>query len=391
MNPADGRISARGYIAACAIGIGSSWNIANVGPAADLMADHYGIAIAAVGLFTTMVFAGEFVAMATIGRLLAMISAKQLGVISLVVCIAGNLASLADGDVEVVLALRLLIGIGVGLGFVCGTVYVQQLGGTALHQGVYGGVSLAAGGSAVAIVPVLTSELDWTAPFVFAAAAGAVSLAPALAGTSVDRMPLQREAAFVRLLANWRLIRFALVHAASFGLSIVLSNWVVTILTGKGDYSESAAGAVGAVILVLGILSRPGGGLLVHLRPQRARELLVAMAVAGACGSLLLGLAPALPLALLATTMIGIASGAPFGPLVSGIGRTFPMSPGAAFGAMNMLALVVITLGTPLIGLTFDMPGEGLIGFAAAAGLWVVAGLALPTKAMLDPPEADSR
>jgi MFS family permease len=381
-----GALDRRDFLAACAIGVGASWNIANVGPAADEVAAHYGVAVAVVGFFTTAVFAGEFISMSTIGRLLASRGARQLGAGAVVLCIAGNLLTLLGGGVGVALALRLLVGIGVGYGFVCGTVYVQQLGGGALHQGLYGGVSLAAGGAAVAAVPLLAGSLGWEAPFVFAAVAGAVTLPLAVLGSDVRPAGGKRETPFFTLLGDRRLIRFALVHSASFGLSIVLSNWVVNVLTGSGGYASGTAGLIGAMILVLGIFSRPGGGLLVHLRPAWARALLVATLAAGATGSLLLGVAPALPLALLGSLLVGIASGAPFGALVAGIGRAFPESPGSAFGAMNTYALVLIIVATPLVGLTLSLPGHGLIGFAAAAAFCLLAGLFLPAQELLEPP-----
>lgn len=387
--PAAGAIDRRGYLAACAIGIGCSWNIANVGPAADQVADHYAVAVAAIGFFTTAVFAGEFVSMSTIGRLLSRRGPRDLGVAAVALCVAGNLLTLLGGGIAPALALRLLVGIGVGYGFVCGTVYVQRLGGTALHQGIYGGVSLAAGGAAVALVPPLTGSLGWEAPFVSGAVAGAAMLPLAFLGRELRPAGGGggREVPFFELLGDPRLIRFALMHSASFGLSIVLANWVVNVLTARGGYSEETAGLIGAAILVLGIFSRPGGGLLVHLRPARARALLASTVAFGAAGSLLLGIAPALPLALLGSFLVGIASGAPFGALVDGISRVFPDSPGAAFGAMNTYALTLIIVGTPLVGITLSLPGDGLIGFAAAAGLCLIAGLFLPAQDLLEPPD----
>ncbi len=382
-----GAVNRRDFVAACAIGVGCSWNIANVGPAADQVAAHYGVAVAVVGFFTTAVFGGEFIAMATIDRMLARLGAKWLGVLAVALCVAGNLVTLLGGGVGLALLVRLIVGVGVGWGFVCGSAYVQRSGGGALHQGIYGGVSLAAGGSAVAIVPALTGSLDWRAPFLFAAIAGAATLPLVFAGTAVrPAAGHPRERSAYELIRDPRLVRFALVHSASFGLGIILSNWVVNVLSGEGGYSESGAGLIGAMILVLGIFSRPGGGLFVHLRPQRARALLIAVLSAGAVGSVLLGLAPALPLALLATLFIGFSSGAPFGTLVAGIGRVFPDSPGAAFGAMNTYALALIIVGTPLVGLTLSLPGHGLIGFAACGAFCVIAGLFLPPQKLLEPP-----
>ena len=53
---------------------------------------------------------------------------------------------------------------------------------------------------------------------------------------------------------------------------------------------------------------------------------------------------------------------------------------------MNTYALALIIVATPLVGVTLSLPGDGLIGFAAAAGLCLLAGLFLPPQALLEPP-----
>jgi hypothetical protein len=40
----------------------------------------------------------------------------------------------------------------------------------------------------------------------------------------------------------------------------------------------------------------------------------------------------------------------------------------------------VILAGTPLVGLTFALPGRGRIGFVAVAVLWAASLLALPRR-----------
>jgi tRNA (cmo5U34)-methyltransferase len=49
--------------------------------------------------------------------------------------------------------------------------------------------------------------------------------------------------------------------------------------------------------------------------------------------------------------------------------RLRPDAPAAAVGLVNMLAAVTILVGTPLLGLTFSLPGDGRIGFLAVAVL----------------------
>ena len=91
--------------------------------------------------------------------------------------------------------------------------------------------------------------------------------------------------------------------------------------------------------------------------------------VAGGLGLALLALAKPLPVAVLGAAIVGIASGIPFAPSFAGAQRLRPDAPGAAVGFVNMMAAITILVGTPLLGLTFYLPGEGRIGFLVVAGL----------------------
>ena len=53
-----------------------------------------------------------------------------------------------------------------------------------------------------------------------------------------------------------------------------------------------------------------------------------------------------------------------------------PDAPGAAIGFVNLIAAVTILVGTPLLGLTFSLPGDGRIGFAIVAALVALTPLA---------------
>ena len=55
-----------------------------------------------------------------------------------------------------------------------------------------------------------------------------------------------------------------------------------------------------------------------------------------------------------------------------------PEAPGAAIGMVNMFAAVTILVGTPLVGLTFSLPGDGRIGFLVIAALWAATALVVP-------------
>ena len=50
----------------------------------------------------------------------------------------------------------------------------------------------------------------------------------------------------------------------------------------------------------------------------------------------------------------------------------------AAVGAMNIYPAAAIVVATPLIGLTFGLPGNGRLGFIVLAALWALAAWATP-------------
>ena len=63
------------------------------------------------------------------------------------------------------IAARAIVGIGTGLAFVSGSALVRESGGSPLAQGVFGGISLAPAGVALAVVPQLEHVLGWRAPY----------------------------------------------------------------------------------------------------------------------------------------------------------------------------------------------------------------------------------
>jgi nitrate/nitrite transporter NarK len=117
---------------------------------------------------------------------------------------------------------------------------------------------MAGGGLAVALLPLWAS---WRTPFVSAAVvAAAGALLVAVAPREERRPPHAQERATV---VDRRLLPLGAIHAASFGLSVVLGNWVVTLLHRAGGVSEHTAGIAGGLVLFLGLGSRPLGGRLI--------------------------------------------------------------------------------------------------------------------------------
>jgi predicted MFS family arabinose efflux permease len=180
------------------------------------------------------------------------------------------------------------------------------------------------------------------------------------------------------LLRDARLYRLCVVYMASFGLVVVLGNWIVPLLSRAGGYSEELAGGIGSLILLGGVVSRPLGGWITRNRPEHVPAALTASFLASAGGTLLLAWAGPPGFSVVAALVVGLASGIPFAASFGAAARLRPDAPAAAVAMVNMAANLVVVAGTPLLGLTFSLPGDGQIGFLAAAALWGAAVLAVP-------------
>lgn len=298
------------------------------------------------------------------GRAIDRYGARAMGFASLAAIVAGNGIALADRSFWVALAGRAVMGLGTGTGFVAGSDYVRSVGGSPTRQGIYGGASIAGAGLALAIVPQLGG---WRAPYLSALA---IAVAVALVLAVAPPLPRTARSRPLSILRDRRLLRLGLLHSSSFGLGIVAGNWVVTLLE-HGGHGHRVAALAGALTLLAGLVTRPLGGML--SRPWRAVPVSL---VGGAIGCALLATPSPLPVLALGALLVGLAAGMPFAPVFTGAAQLRADAPAAAVGVANGVANLAILVGTPLVGLTFSLPGDGRIGFALL-GVASLAGLLL--------------
>jgi MFS family permease len=353
-----------------ALGFAVGWNVANIGAVAGPLSDAYDVPLAAVGLLTTALFVTHFASQIPGGRLVDRLGARRAGLGAIAVLLAGNGLALAAASFPLALVARLVIGLGTGVGFVAGSDYVRSATASPTAQGLYGGSTIGGGGVALAIVPLLAG---WRAPYASAAVVAA-ALAGVLATAPADerRQRATADAAAAPVVRDRRLYPLAVLHTASFALSVIAGNWIVDLLDDHGR-SRRLAGAVGALVLLLGLPTRPLGGWIVRSRPARVRAVLAGSIAAGAAGLAVLAIPAPLPLLVAASALAGLAAGIPFAPAFSGAQQLRPDAPAAAVGFVNAVATLAIVAGTPLIGLTFSLPGDGRIGFAVLAAFWLAA------------------
>ena len=369
----------------CAAGLASGWNVGNIGAVATQLSTSYGVGLATVGLFTTALFVTHLLLQVPAGRASDRYGERRVALVGLAIIVCFNALALIGPYPALAVVARTLVGVGTGLAFVSGSAYVRVQGGSPFAQGLFGGVALGGGGLALAIVPSVEDAIGWRAPWVTAIVVGAAGLVIlAAAPKDVARTRTARpETTPAGVMRERRLYRLAVLYAASLGLSIVVGNWVVTLLHRNGGLSKSTAGLVGALTLVLGVATRPLGGWILHERPRWVRAAVAGSLVAGALGTVALTVSKPIGLAVVGAALIGLAAGIPFAPSFTGAALMRPDAPAAAVGFVNGAAAFVTLVGTPLIGLTFSLPGDGRLGFAILAAGWLVALLALPSKTQL--------
>jgi MFS family permease len=377
----------RGVVAGCTLGATSGWNFGNLGGVASELSRSYGVGLATIGLLTTAMVITHLAVQIPGGKASDRFGPARAGAAALVVLSAGNALALAGPEAGVGIAARAIVGVGTGLAFVSGSALVRESGGSPLAQGVFGGISLAPGGLALAVVPQLEEVIGWRAPYWTALALSllVLVLVLVLAARSAEapRTRGARSGTAPGVVRDRQLYRLAVLYAASYGLGVVLANWVVELLQRHSSLSDGVAAAVGALTLVLVVVSRPLGGWILAAHPQRTRAAVAASIVAGTVGTLALVAAEPAWLAVLGAMLVGLGAGIPFSPAFTGAAGTRPDAPAAAVGFVNTAANFVVLVGTPLLGLSFSLAGDGRLGFAALALLWLAALALLPTRRAL--------
>jgi hypothetical protein len=103
--------------------------------------------------------------------------------------------------------------------------------------------------------------------------------------------------------------------------------------------------------------------------------------IAAAAGTVLFLLDIPLAARVAGAALLGLAAGIPFAAAFTRAQQIRRDRPAAAIGFVNACATFVIVVGTPLVGLTFALPGHGRAGFVAIALAWLLACFAVrPSK-----------
>jgi FSR family fosmidomycin resistance protein-like MFS transporter len=244
-------------------------------------------------------------------------------------------------------------------------------------QGFFGGSVQLGAGFVILAVPRLYLLAGWRATFLISAAmaiTAAIIWVTAAPTVSSGAAPAGR---LTEMLLAPQLWLLGIVQMATFGLSVVVGSWVVVILTKVMKVPATQAGLIGSLVLLLGIVSRPLGGVL--RRHLGIRPLIVGSLLMIALGCLaFVSSTISLPIALAAVVLIGMGVGLPYAAMFSRAGALFPGRAGAAMGLVNMLGIVMILGGSPLVGHLADLSGSFRTSFVVLGGFSLAVCAAVP-------------
>ena len=364
----------------CIVGFAYSANYTNHAPLALPLMHEFGFNQALAGFLTTGIFATHALMQIPGGHLVDRLGAKRVLFCALAWVTLGNLGLAFAGAYWQLLVCKIFTGLGTGVCFVGGARYVHTAAAGArvnLAQGLFGGSVQLGAGFVILAVPRLYVLAGWRAAFLVSAGmalTAAIIWLAAAPNVSSGAAPPGR---FGQMFLAPQLWLLGLVQMATFGLSVVVGSWVVVILTKVLNLSAIQAGLIGSLVLLLGIASRPLGGILrrhLGIRPLFAGSLLMIALGCFAFASSSISFS----IALAAVVLIGMGVGLPYAAMFSRAGALFAGRAGAAMGLVNMLGIFMILGGAPLVGHLADLSGTFRASFVVLGGFSLFACAAVP-------------
>lgn len=351
----------------------------NHAPLIPLMVRDLGISPVQAGLLSAAMFFSGGVLSLPLGALTDRLSPKRVIGWSMALLAASTIGLGLAPSFVVMLALKACGGAGLAAIFVAGAPYVSTVAGGQrqfLAQGLFGGAIQLGIGSGIFGLPLIAGVLGWRTALVLSgvpiAAAWLLWEWAAVRAPAPARQPgLTR---VVRDLAVWRL---GLAHTATFSLAIALGTWISVYFVHEFGLSLGLAGVLGSLGILLGVPTRPVGGLLVASGSIRPRSLIVSTLAALTAALVVLAL-PARPLAaaLGGILMVGAAASLSYAAVVTLVTRAQPQAAGAALGLVGVVSTLGVIVGAPLLGALYAMAGHFTLPLLALAALPAGAGLA---------------
>jgi nitrate/nitrite transporter NarK len=367
-------------ICGCVVAFAYSANYTNHAPLAPALMHEFGFNQALAGFLTTGIFATHAAMQIPGGHIVDRLGAKRVLAFALVWVALGNLGLAFAGAYWQLLACKIFTGLGTGVCFVGGARYIHQaLAGPKLHvaQGFFGGSIQMGAGFVILAVPRLNLVAGWRVTFLVSAGMAVAAALIWLAAAPRVAPHAAPPGRFSEMLLAPQLWLLGLAQMATFGLSVVVGSWVVVMLTKVMKVPATEAGLIGSLVLLLGIVSRPLGGMLRRHMGIRPLLLLSLAMIALGCFAFVTSLLT-VGVALTAVVLIGMGVGLPYAAMFNRAGALFPGRAGAAMGLVNMLGIIMILGGAPLVGHLADLTGTFKASFIVLGGFSLLVCAAVP-------------
>lgn len=330
----------------------------SAGAGASGLTATYDVGLVMIGLYTTALAIPYALLQFPAGNLVDRVGVRRAALLGLGLVVFAYLVASTIALPALALTARAAAGAGSAVCFVAGAELARRSDLGAASLGVFGGLTIGAGGLAVLIVPAAESLLGWRAAWVTSAVVAAVAMLAVWwaepAGARVQGRSTDVSAPGPSLWRDGELHRLGSIHAVTLGLPVVLSNFAAAILREEWSLPPAGAAATGSVILAAAILSRPLGGWLTRRHPDRGRALTTAALLGCAGGAMLLAWPGSWTLAIVAVVVLGVCSGVPFAVVIGGAQIRGRHRPGAAVGLVNGHANVLLVVGTPMLGAAIE-------------------------------------
>ena len=256
-----------------ALGFVFSANYTNHGPLVPTLVKDLNITLALAGFLTTAIFLSHGALQIPGGALADKLGAKKVAFWALIIITVGNILIGFSNSYTAILVLKFIIGIGTGMAFIAGARYVPTFfAGKEIQraQGVYGGSILLGSGFVIYGIPQILAAVGWHNVFmVTGAMAGLLAVLWFWFAPDTPSHTTSPKINWSNVLANPNIWLLSMAQMGSFGAIIAAGVWVNTLLIKSIHLAPKTAGMIGSTVLLLGIISRPLGGLILGKKADR--------------------------------------------------------------------------------------------------------------------------
>ena len=182
-------------VVACLLGGAAGWAMTAAGAGAGVLAAAYDTSLVAVGLMTTALAVTYASLQLPAGSFVDRVGVRSASLLGLTVVVVAHAAALTVPLTWVALLCRAVAGAGYAVCFVSGAELARRSGTGPSGVGLFGGVSLAASGAAVLVVPFAEPLLGWRAAWWTSGTVAVVALLMVVRSPAPARLVPGRETA----------------------------------------------------------------------------------------------------------------------------------------------------------------------------------------------------